>query len=308
MRTATILAPLTSAHKALEMTSSTFGELHDCTPLLNDSTALRRHMTEEGYLYLRGVLNRDDLLAARRSMLEKLAAEGHVDLSHPLMEGKAAPETRIAFKPELAVKNPLIHKVVYDGPLMAIFAQLLGGAVRHFDFTWIRAVAPGIATPPHMDIVYMGRGTKQLYTAWTPYGDVPRTMGGLMVLEQSHQNQRLVNGYGAKDVDKYCENRVGSGYTKMGGGGNITPGGWLSRDPVTLRKRLGGRWLTADYQLGDVLLFSVYLVHCSLDNTSDRIRLTSDTRYQLASDPVDERWIGEEPIAHGPAAKEGMIC
>ncbi|MEZ4706550.1 MAG: phytanoyl-CoA dioxygenase family protein [Caldilineaceae bacterium] len=308
MHTTTIPAPLTSAHKALEMTPATFGELYDCTPLLDDTVALRRHMAEEGYLYLRGVLNRDDLLAARRSMLEKLAAEGHVDLTHPLMEGKAAPETRVAFKPELAVKNPLVHKVVYDGPLMAIFAQLLGGEVRHFDFTWIRAVAPGIATPPHMDIVYMGRGTKQLYTAWTPYGDVPRTMGGLMVLEQSHRNQRLVNGYGAKDVDKYCENRVGSGYTKMGGGGNISPGGWLSRDPVTLRKRLGGRWLTADYQLGDVLLFSVYLVHCSLDNTSDRIRLTSDTRYQLAAEPVDERWIGEEPIAHGPAAKEGMIC
>lgn len=308
MHTATIPAPLTSAQKALEMTPATFGELCDCTPLLDDTVALRRHMAEEGYLYLRGVLNRDDLLAARRSMLEKLAAEGHVDLTHPLMEGKAAPETRVAFKPELAVKNPLVHKVVYDGPLMAIFAQLLGGEVRHFDFTWIRAVAPGIATPPHMDIVYMGRGTKQLYTAWTPYGDVPRTMGGLLVLEQSHQNQRLVNGYGSKDVDKYCENRVGSGYVKMGGGGNITPGGWLSRDPVTLRKRLGGRWLTADYQLGDVLLFSVYLVHCSLDNTSDRIRLTSDTRYQLAAEPVDERWIGENPIAHGPAAKEGMIC
>ncbi|MEZ4615372.1 MAG: phytanoyl-CoA dioxygenase family protein [Caldilineaceae bacterium] len=299
---------LTSAQKPLEMAPTALGELRDCTPLLGDSAALRQQMAEEGYLYLRGVLNRDDLLAARLSMLEKLAAEGHVDLTHPLLEGKAAADTRIAFKPDLAVKNPLVHKVLYEGPMMAIFHQLLGGEVRHFDFTWIRAVSPGIATPPHMDIVYMGRGTKQLYTAWTPYGDVPRQMGGLMVLEGSHKNQRLVNGYGSKDVDKYCENRVGEGYIKMGGGGNITPGGWLSRDPVTLRKRLGGRWLTTDYKLGDVLIFSVYLVHCSLDNTSDSIRLTSDTRYQLASDPVDERWIGDNPIAHGPAAKEGMIC
>jgi hypothetical protein len=290
------------------MSPDAFGELRDCTPLLADTAALRHHMADEGYLFLRGVLNREDLLAARLSMLEKLAGEGHIDTAYPLHEAKAVPDARIAFKPDLAVKNPLVHKVLYEGPMMALFTQLLGGEVRHFDYTWIRAVAPGIATPPHMDIVYMGRGTKQLYTAWTPYGDVPRTMGGLMVLERSHHNQRLVNGYGAKDVDKYCENRVGAGYTKMGGGGNITPGGWLSRDPVTLRKRLGGRWLTADYQMGDVLIFSVFLVHCSLDNVSDRIRLTSDTRYQLAAEPVDERWIGEEPIAHGPAAKEGMIC
>jgi len=299
---------LTSAQKALDMRPTALGKLHDSTPLLDDSSALRQQMADEGYLFLRGLLNRDEVLAARMSMLEKLAAEGHIDLAYPLHEAKAKPGTRIAFKPELAVRDPLVHKVLYDGPMMDLFHQLLGGAVRHFDYTWIRAVAPGIATPPHMDIVYMGRGTKQLYTAWTPYGDVPRHMGGLMILEGSHRNQRLVNGYGSKDVDKYCENRVGEGYTKMGGGGNITPGGWLSRDPVTLRQRLGGRWLTTDYQMGDLLIFSVYMVHCSLDNTSDRIRLTSDTRYQLASDPVDERWIGEEPIAHGPAAKEGMIC
>ena len=308
MNSMTMPLPLTSAKKTLDMTPAAFGELRDCTPLLANSQALRQQMVDEGYLFLRGVLDREDLLAARMSMLEKLAAEGYIDRTSPLHEAKAAPGARIAFKPELAAKNPVVEKVIYDGPMMAIFGQLLGGPVRHFDYTWVRAVAPGIATAPHMDIVYMGRGTKQLYTAWTPYGDVPRQMGGLMVLEHSHRNQRLVDGYGSKDVDQYCENRVGEGYTKMGGGGNISAGGWLSRDPVTLRQRLGGRWLTADYALGDVLIFSVYMVHCSLDNNSDCIRITSDTRYQLATDPVDERWIGEEPIAHGPAAKAGMIC
>lgn len=40
----------------------------------------------------------------------------------------------------------------------------------------------------------------------------------------------------------------------------------------------------------------------------DALRLSTDTRYQLASEPVDERWIGENPIAHGLDAKKGMIC
>lgn len=299
---------LTSAKKEVEIAPVAFGELTDCTPLLHDAAALRRHMREEGYLLLRGLLNRDEVQAARTSMLERLAEQGHIDLTSPLDEAKAAPETRVAFKPDIAQQNPFVHKVVYDGPLMSFFHHFLGGPVRHYDYTWIRAVAPGLSTPPHMDVVYMGRGTKRLYTTWTPYGDVPREMGGLMVLERSHLNQRLVNGYGSKDVDKFCENRVGGGYTKMGGGGNISPGGWLSRDPVTLRQRVGGRWLTTDYQMGDVLIFSVFLVHCSLDNNTDRIRLTSDTRYQLAAEPVDERWIGENPIAHGPEGKQGMIC
>jgi ectoine hydroxylase-related dioxygenase (phytanoyl-CoA dioxygenase family) len=159
-----------------------------------------------------------------------------------------------------------------------------------------------------MDIVYMGRGTKNLYTAWTPYGDIPLELGGLMVLERSHKHERLNKGYGSKDVDTFCENRVGAGFTNMGGGGNISNGGWLSKNPITLRQRLGGRWLTTDYHAGDVLIFTVFNIHTSLDNNTNRIRLSSDTRYQLASEPVDERWIGENPTGHGPAGKRGMIC
>jgi len=71
---------------------------------------------------------------------------------------------------------------------------------------------------------------------------------------------------------------------------------------------VGGRWLTSQYRAGDLLVFSMYTVHASLDNHSDRIRLSSDTRYQLASEPIDERWIGEAPSAHGRASKRGRIC
>ena len=59
---------------------------------------------------------------------------------------------------------------------------------------------------------------------------------------------------------------------------------------------------------GDVLIFSVFTVHASLDNRSDRVRLSSDSRYQPASKPADERWIGTNPIGHGHAGKIGKIC
>lgn len=300
--------PLTSAHKPLEAEPAALGQMADCTHMLHDVEALNAHMRDEGYLLLRGFHDQADVLAARLSMFERLAAEGHLDLNHPLAEGVAAPDAKVAFKYEIALKNPQVHNVVYGARMMAFFDRFLGGPARHFDYTWIRAVSPGLATPPHMDVVYMGRGTKRLYTVWTPYVDVPMEMGGLMVLERSHLNKRLVDGYGSKDVDEFCVNRRDPGYTRMGGGGNISDGGALSRDPITLRKRLGGRWLTTDYRMGDILIFSIFLVHASMDNHTDRLRLTSDTRYQLASEPVDERWIGENPIAHGPAGKRGMIC
>jgi hypothetical protein len=50
------------------------------------------------------------------------------------------------------------------------------------------------------------------------------------------------------------------------------------------------------------------LVHGGLDNRSHRLRLSSDSRYQLASEPIDERWVGENPPGHGSAGKRGRVC
>ena len=74
------------------------------------------------------------------------------------------------------------------------------------------------------------------------------------------------------------------------------------------RHELGGRWLTADYCMGDLLVFSMYTMHASTDNHTAQIRLSSDSRYQLASDPVDDRWIGDDPPLHGIRAHKAMIC
>lgn len=52
----------------------------------------------------------------------------------------------------------------------------------------------------------------------------------------------------------------------------------------------------------------MFTLHASLDNRTNRVRLSTDSRYQLANEAVDERWVGENPIAHGPDAKIAMIC
>jgi hypothetical protein len=299
---------LTSMHKRIDTAPEAFGFLESSIELIDQPDALRERMNREGYLFLPGYLDRPEVLSVRQFMADRLAARDLLDPAFPTIECKAKPEANVSFLPDLAQENPLLQQLLYGGRMMAFWELFFGAPVRHYDFTWIRAVAPGRGTPPHMDVVYMGRGTKQLYTAWTPLGDVPLETGGLLVLERSHQHERINGGYGSKDVDTFCENKVGPGYTRMGGGGNISDGGWLSKDPFKLRKNLGGRWLTGNYRAGDLLVFSVFTIHTSLDNQSDHIRLSSDTRYQLASDPIDERWIGEEPIGHGPNGKKGMIC
>lgn len=306
------LPRLTSFHQELDLSPEAFGELESSIDFIDDIEILRARLNEDGYLYLPGYLNRDEVLDARDEIAARLEAEGYLDPDYPREALVARGSELSGFRPDLTKNNATLIRVLYDGPMMEFYTRFFGATkenpVRHFDYTWFRVVLPGQSTPPHMDIVYMGRGTHNLLTAWTPMCDVPLELGGLMLLEKSHRHEQLNKNYGQKDVDKFCSNKRGENYTGMGGGGNISNGGWLSRNPLKLRENLGGRWLTAEYAAGDLLTFTMNTIHASIDNQSNRIRLSSDSRYQLASEPVDERWIGENPIAHGPAGKRGMIC
>ncbi len=306
MTTLCALPSLYSCGHEIDGGDDKVGLLHSTYDARPDSESLRNRMTEDGYLFLRDYLKKDEVLAARHRVLEQLAAEGQLDPSAPLMEGVPKPGKNLFFQPELAQKNnpPLQHLLYHpQGRLMSFFASFLGGEIRHFDFTWLRCISPGMGTPSHCDIVYMGRGTRKLYTAWVPLGDVDFQLGGLMILEGSHKNERLQKTYGQRDVDTYCSNRLDDP-AKTANGLN----GWLSKNPNTIRQSLGGRWLTSEYRPGDMIVFCMDMVHCGMDNRSNRLRISSDSRYQLASEPVDERWVGDTPPGHSSAGKRGRIC
>lgn len=285
-----------------------FGPLRDSRALVGDDDALRARMTEDGYLYLPRMLDPQQVAHVRHSILRKLHAEGALHPDHPLESGITAPDVHFTFRPDLANGNPDVEQLLYAGVIMEFLRDFLNGPVLHYDYTWLRAKAPGpnTATSPHCDIVFMNRGTKHLYTVWTPLSDVPYDLGGLMVLENSHRQQEHLGEYWEFDVDTYCVNDTHDDAHERWAWGK--GGGSYSKDAIGVRQELGGRWLSTEYQAGDLLIFSMFTLHASLDNRTNRVRLSTDSRYQLASEAVDERWIGEHPIAHGPEAKMGMIC
>ncbi|MCY3709209.1 MAG: phytanoyl-CoA dioxygenase family protein [Caldilineaceae bacterium] len=304
---------LTVHGKPLGTGSESLGELRSSADALEDIEELNCRFEADGYLYLPGLLDRDTLSAARLTMLEALADLDFVDTDYPLSDGVAKREISVSAREMVGLSkdNGPLRQALYAGPMIAFYEQFLGGPIRPLDFTWCRVKSSGTetATNPHYDIVFMGRGTKNLYTSWTPLGDIPRQMGGLMVLENSHRLEGVKTTYGRSDVDEYCTNEptardTESGQKRWQGSGT----GTFASDAIALRAELNSRWLTTDYELGDLLVFSMYTMHASMDNLTNRLRLSTDTRYQLASEPVDERWIGENPIAHGPEAKKGIIC
>ncbi|HEX3348372.1 MAG TPA: phytanoyl-CoA dioxygenase family protein [Acetobacteraceae bacterium] len=299
-------APLTSGGVALATTPDALGMLTETDPA-SPAALLRERMARDGYVLLRGLLDRTAVHDARAEITRRLAAAGALRRGTDPLDARADRAARKLdreVRAGLARGNRPLHDLLYGPAMMGFFARFFGEAACHYDFTWFRAVAPGPGTPAHADVVFMGRAERErLFTAWTPIGAVDLVQGGLMVLEGSCRTPALERAYYPLDVDARCTNAADP-RDEWEKGSN----GWLGTDPAMIRHRLGGRWLTASYAAGDVLLFSVFTVHASLDNRSDRIRLSADSRYQPASAPADERWIGPNPPGHGPGGKRDLIC
>ncbi len=296
MATQTLVLPetLTSNGNAFDLSGETFGELRDANGLLGSAGALRERFAEDGYLLLRNYLDTEKVLAARRELIGRLDDIGLIDGTKPFMDAVFSGDTsgisatdRQQFARDLR-SGPAVKEVCFTGRVMEFFAQFFGDEVLHLDYIWVRNVRRGAATGCHFDWVYMGRGTRNLMTAWIPQGDVPLSDGPLAILHGSHKWHELQQTYGAIDVDRDKDK-------------NPYGGGWLTKNPIQPQERYGGKWLTTEFAPGDLLVFGMFTLHCAIDNESpqNRIRLSTDTRYQLASEPADERWIGDDPFGHG---------
>jgi hypothetical protein len=155
----------------LDYPSDELGEMRDSSQLIGDPGALRERMREDGYLLLRGLIDRGQVLAAITEILGYMAEH----------EGLEADE------------------------LFGFYQDYLESRPRTFDYKWLRAVGNERFTGCHYDVVYMGRGSERVHTAWIPLGDIPIEQGTLAVCAGSHSDPgfaRLRETYGCHDVDR----------------------------------------------------------------------------------------------------------
>ena len=266
----------------MELGGRYLSTLREANELLDDTEALGARMAEDGYLFIRGLQDRDRVGEARRVVLENLEANSQIDPDYPLDLGVAAAGKRGSFfgGAKQVTHTPEFLSVVNSPEIMGFFERFLDGPVLTFDYKWLRAVGPGDNTGAHYDMVYMGRGTTNLYTVWTPLDDVTYDMGPLVILAGSHQFDAVKETYGKMDVDR----------------DHVT--GHFTNEPIEMVDQYGGQWQTSEFSMGDVIILGMHTMHGSINNTSNRFRISTDTRYQLATDPVDHRWVGENPVAH----------
>ncbi|MGH7142825.1 MAG: phytanoyl-CoA dioxygenase family protein [Planctomycetota bacterium] len=277
---------LKMGQREMDLGGKYLGRLRESTDLLGDIPALHARIAEDGYLLLRGLHNKKKVLDARRQILEKIEAKGGIQEGTDLMDAVISEKGKqggfFGGINDLTM-SPAFRELVNTGEIMNFFERFLGGPPATFDYKWLRAVGTGTSTGAHYDIVYMGRGTQNLFTCWTPLGTVKFENGPLCVCEKSHSLpgfEKLRRIYGKMDVDRDLVQ------------------GWFTNDPIEIVDRFGGRWLTTEFEPGDVMIFGMYTMHGSIANSGNSYRISCDTRYQLASEPMDERWIGEKPKAH----------
>ena len=268
-----------------EVPDNMVGELPDSTALLERPQALRERMAADGFVYLKNVLDKALVAAARQEVFENLVAVGEV--AEPASAGIATGTSR---RDELIADRGKFWQSVCEGPrlralshgeaLHGIMASLLGVPARPQDYMFLRAGAVGRATGLHFDYPFFTRAHDQVYTVWLPIGDVPVCDGPLIMVEGSHHFRDLIDPMIGFDVAR-----------------DTTRKATLAQDALTLARERGTRLMTRNFEAGDVVIFGMYILHGSLENHSplQRVRLSCDVRWQPADLPLDERYFGAHP-------------
>jgi ectoine hydroxylase-related dioxygenase (phytanoyl-CoA dioxygenase family) len=233
----------------------------DSSSLLDDPQALCARFERDGYVLLKGVVDRDLMLEARRAITEVCRAHGWLDPAYnpmaaipqagPFVEGEAK---------YLEVYDDIqrleaFHAVPHHRSVSRCMTALLGPTAFPHPLSIARLMFPGNdewATPQHQDYPN-NQGTYDLYACWMPLADCAVADGSLSILRGSHTfgvaPLRASLGAGSRRAE------LDERYDELD-------------------------WVGGDLALGDALVFHSLTVHRSLPNRGDALRLSVDYRFQ----------------------------
>jgi hypothetical protein len=241
-------------------------EFRDSTDLIGDAEALRERLAIEGYLFFRGVIDSSTIFSLRRKILGELAKYGWLEDGSVAEDAKPGTHRRETdpdwWDGYIAIQSlEEFHQLAHYPTVVEIVRSVIDDDVLVHPRKIARVVfpqRPDYTTPAHQDFAHI-QGTPDCFTTWIPLGDAPVVSGGLRILRGSHKR-------GIVPIHRAA-----------GAGGTATDD--RNDDP---------NWVTTDYRAGDLVMFHSLTVHAGIPNTSDRLRLSSDFRYQSVRQPVCE--------------------
>jgi ectoine hydroxylase-related dioxygenase (phytanoyl-CoA dioxygenase family) len=249
----------------------------ESTELLDNPAALQQRAIEDGYLFFKKFLPKDEVAALRADMLGVVEKYGwrqkgqdalggviDVDALNQVPEEKMRTDIGVSTEAYNDVQRlERFHRLPHHPRLLGLYRTLFGKEVlvhaRHIG-RMITAHKNVFPTPPHQDFPLI-QGTSNTWTCWLPVGDCPCELGGLTVLRGSHR-------YGYLPIQP-----------AKGAGGIAVPLCSYDRE-----------WVEGDFEAGDILTFSSYTIHRALRcQWKEQIRLSLDVRYQPIDEPVESK-------------------
>jgi hypothetical protein len=238
----------------------------DSSDLLGDQEALRKRYAEDGYLKFSGLLPKKRVLGIRKLYFDlfNFKSDGcpsHGTPGHPAFSFVRSEVFDSFAKPEemFQISEALLQ--------IDSVVPLKRRPLRHFK-------KGHAASRAHADLSYVDQGTKDVVTFWVPIGDCLADTGSLTYLEGSHK-------IGIDKLRQTMSDRTDSPNDKRR----------LSHDLQALAERTGRKWLVSDFEAGDVVCHSPYIIHASLDCRTDEPRLSTDLRFVRLGDEIDPRWL-----------------
>ena len=254
---------------------------------------LRDQLAAQGYLWLRGFFPRADILTLRQRFFERMQPTGILaegtDAVEGIFSGQRDPTGQTTRLMMEFVRTAAYEAFCFHPLLWNFYEQLLDGDVYLHKRKIVRQTYPGDpnTTDAHYDLIYLRGGSDSVLSSWIPLGDVPLEMGGLLYLEGSDAfGRQLEADFAARSASLSPQERL-SAYNKF-----MNASGGIGKDLSALVNLYHTRWLVADYEAGDMVIHTSYMIHAATQNNSHegRMRLSTDIRYQRIREEIDARW------------------
>lgn len=249
---------------------------------------LRTRLDADGYLFIRNAIDTDRVQLACDFVLQQLASVDEIEIvrSHAVATGRSRRRrlhSNLGRFWQQVSQSPQLRQCVHATSLYELTGKIFSEPVRPFDFVWLRAFAGGGASPLHIDHPYMNRGTHRVLSCWIPLVNVSIEGGALFIVENSNRIRSLRDQFESHDVDL-----------------DKSRPGYIDVNAIEFAQQHDRRLLSSSFCAGDILLFDHFTAHAAFDNhdPAGRVRISCDTRWQPAAEPMDERFRGPDPSAH----------
>jgi ectoine hydroxylase-related dioxygenase (phytanoyl-CoA dioxygenase family) len=244
-------------------------ELERSERLLTDRAALEAAFAEQGYVFLRGVIDTDAVESVRLGLVEYLVEEGCAVDGAPIPTSTGRATAGLGAHPLALHRRRLWEALAAHPTVQALAAAVLGPSPLSIPIAQYQFKSPVSAGTPwehcHQDHFY--NPGLHFRTFWIPLVSVDEPLGGLALAAGCHTRGFL---HDATRSDMLLDHTA------------------LPADT----------WRRADYEPGDVVVFHGLTPHLGLPNVdSERLRLSVDIRFQAADLPAPV--IGTVAAAHG---------